>query len=639
MAIVLDGWRLNAQNVRLEWTLDETFRQLDIEHTYKEGSSWGAWRTWTRDIDQNVTERNAFVYDMGWHRFRLVGTRNDYTDVYSNVLELNTNPSGIGVVTAKRDGSDIIVQFWQGYGAGSYTYDIREGDTILAEGLKHSQRPGNMPEVIYRVVNPNPTVPHSYTARWVRDFITITKGEWSDPSNVIFLASPPSPPIDLTPNGAIAETGQETTFAWTHNPVDGTAQTVFELWYQAAGDETWRIEEGTTDSSVSFVPEAEAGGDQGPAVLSWMVRTKGVYQDSSDWSDVATLTLIDRPEVTIIAPTGIVENAVLSPVWETTQGQEYGQTAFEMVLVSGELVVETVTGTGPSPTATFQTPLRQGEYTVRVRVATEGVWSDWAESTFTADFDSPAPPVVAGAWVEAEGGVSLTVDAGGQPGPVDLDVLLTPSRFVLWDALPGPVVEVVEPLAPATARLLVERFTDGWELVADLTEPGTILDPESPSHADIRYRVTALSVEGAPAFTEIIVQARSGALWLSAGDLVCRLPFNPTSRVTAGRARALKQYAGRQKPVTIPGEALSRVVSVQGTTADHPVGGHVTADVEALTALAHTEEALFLFRDPDGRRIFGTVPSIDMTRQAAASYGDTWNGFWAYSFALTESEE
>lgn len=189
----------------------------------------------------------------------------------------------------------------------------------------------------------------------------------------------------------------------------------------------------------------------------------------------------------------------------------------------------------------------------------------------------------------------------------------------------------------------IDRSVDGgvtWEPVLDDTLPGNganLTDWESLSNGETLYRAVAFTVEGATAETIVTVAAGSEALWLSGGSafgLTGRLPLNPSVGISAGRARALKQYAGRSHPVAIVGEALARTVQVSGMTADNAIGDETTADVEQLTQISQSEEPVFLFRDPYGRRVYGAIDSIDVNHKTASDD----NGFWDYSFTLVETE-
>lgn len=200
--------------------------------------------------------------------------------------------------------------------------------------------------------------------------------------------------------------------------------------------------------------------------------------------------------------------------------------------------------------------------------------------------------------------------------------------------------------AARAVAFTLDRSVDGgttWEPVLADTISGNganLVDWESLSYGDTLYRAVAFTVEGATAESVISVEARSGALWLSGGPAfgaTCRLPLNPKTRINASRQRVLKQYAGRSQPVAIAGEAKSRTVGVSGMTLDHPTDEE-TANVELLTQVAQVPEPVFLFRDPDGRRIYGAIEDMRMSRDGISSHESGWNGVWGYEFTLTEAE-
>lgn len=204
----------------------------------------------------------------------------------------------------------------------------------------------------------------------------------------------------------------------------------------------------------------------------------------------------------------------------------------------------------------------------------------------------------------------------------------------------GANVMVAEVEPPPTVAVVLERSIDGeeWEPVAQTDDTAVLIDWESWSYGDIQYRATAFSAEGAATTTTIVVEARSEHVWLSGGagfGVTARLPFDPSVQITAGRARALKQYAGRSLPVAYTGEALSRVVAVSGVTLQRSVE---SAPVDDLVRIAQLEGDTFMFRDPDGRRVYGQIGQVDLPRQVGVVDEDGFNAFWGYSFTLTETE-
>lgn len=203
--------------------------------------------------------------------------------------------------------------------------------------------------------------------------------------------------------------------------------------------------------------------------------------------------------------------------------------------------------------------------------------------------------------------------------------------------------------APVTETVQVERSVDGgesWEplaagIVPDENGDIHLTDWESLSHGATVYRVTTYAASGASMAVTPEVVADSGALWLSGGPgfaRTARLPFDPKVSLDAGRARALKRYAGREFPVAYSGEAVTRTIQVSGRTADEALAGQSTADVEALTDVALERSPVHMFRDPDGRRVYGVIGSVQMPRETVTTgHARPWNGIWGYGFTLTET--
>lgn len=209
---------------------------------------------------------------------------------------------------------------------------------------------------------------------------------------------------------------------------------------------------------------------------------------------------------------------------------------------------------------------------------------------------------------------------------------------VFFNELDRVSVSDVDP--PATVHVTVERSIDGvtWEPVVETDDIASTIDWEAWSYGDIKYRVTAFSAEGAASVQVGTVEARSGALWLSGGvgyGITARLFDNPAVTVTSGRQRTTKQYAGRSLPVAYAGEAIARVIGVSGLVLDR---SDEAATVAELEQMAQLPEDMFMFRDPDGRRVYGTIEQIELQRTSGFEDEDGFNADWAYSFTFTETE-
>ena len=320
---------------------------------------------------------------------------------WSNIDTIYTTPGVPSGVKAVRDGSNIVVSASSvpPYASG---FDVRDGSTVVASNV-------SLP---YTHVSPSTSVPHTYTVRAVRTSPDSLASGWSSPSNTVQLLTKPNAPTGLNPNGAVWPSDTDVLFRWSHNAVDSSPQSAFELQYRVNGG-AWTTVTGTTVSEAA-VPVAESS-------VEWQVRTKGAHPDWSDWSAVASVTVIDRPGVAIIRPAGSWDASVLVPEWTWFQAQGRPQSGWRVELLDGgAVVVESRNGSGGTTALQLNTRLTEGTYTVRVQAATGEVWSLWASETFTVVFDPPAEPVLSGVWDEGQGGVQIAV-TGEEFGSAVLD--------------------------------------------------------------------------------------------------------------------------------------------------------------------------------------------------------------------------
>lgn len=578
--------RVSDTQHTLSWTRTSTYTSVVIQRS----TNGGAWQQVGVASGNAATYTDTTTVANRKYQYRVAGVSAGGQSGWSNTVTVYTTPAASTGVSAARSGSDIVVSA-SGVPPYATSFDVRDGATVVGTGVA----------LPFTHVAPDPATPHSYT---VRGKVGSLVGAYSAASNTVQLVAPPNAPTNLSPNGAVAASDQDVVFTWVHNPVDSSPQSAFELQYRVDAG-AWTTISGTTASSATATVPVGA--------VEWQVRTKGAHATFSPWSAIATLTVVDRPGVAVVQPADTWGASILPVEWTWYQAQGRPQSAWALELVNSDgLVVESRSESGAATSFTVGTKLTEGSWTVRVQAATGDVWSPWGEQAFTVAFVPPTVPGISGDWDDAQGGVTLTVTFGQDAG------------------------------TDPTVTFTVERSVDGgdtWEPVLAGAVDGdvSLVDWEAPSSGDTTYRATAYTVEAAAAATVIVVNADSIAVWLSGGPgfgVTGRLPFDPAVKITPGRQRALKQYAGRSLPVALAGEAISRIVAVSGTTFDEALADQATANVAQLTRLAQLEEPLFLFRDPDGRRIYGSIDPIDMDRNGVASR----NGMWGYAFTLTEAD-
>jgi hypothetical protein len=631
--------RVSDSQQTLNWSRFGGYSSQIIQRREASGFGYGAWQqiasvngTATSYSDRSTRSGRRYEY-------RVAAKAPSGQSGWSNAADIYTTPDTPTGASASRSGSNIVVTVGtQGY-AGSF--DIRDGATVVASNVS----------IPWTHVSPDPGVSHTYTVRGRRGSLV---SAYSAPSNTVQLLAPPSAPTGLSPNGGMRASDLDVSFAWSHNPVDSSPQTEYELRYRDDPEAAWTTLSGTTEATRAVALDV--------GEFEWQVRTKGEHASFSAWSATATVEVIDRPGVAVTSPEGTWDSSVLPVTWSWYQPQDLPQSSWQARLLDGlGDTVETRSGSGSAGAVTFNHRLTEGEWTVEVRGATGDVWSEWASALLVVTFVPPAPPTVAGVWDDTQGGVLLSVGPGvpgaavqGEDGAwyavfpaegtsnIGFDdghpfIADEEDEALLFD---GPQVMVFDEDPPETVSVALERSLDGeeWEPVAVTEESVALIDWEAWSFGDVKYRATAFTAEGAAAVVNLTVECRSEHIWLSGGagfGKACRLPYDPSVSISAGRARALKQYAGRSLPVAYSGEAVSRTVAVSGTTAQR---SDESATVDDLVDVVQSEADTFMFRDPDGRRIYGSVSQMDLPRQSGVVDDDGFNAFWGYSFTLTETE-
>jgi hypothetical protein len=575
----LTATRVSDTQQNLSWTRNSTYTSVVVQRS-TDNATWvevGRPTGNAASFSDTTTVANERYY------YRVAGIGGSGQSLFSNTFgPLYTAPNPPTSVTATKSGVNIIVDA-TGLPPYATSYDVRDGATVV----------GTSVALPFTHSSPNPAVVHSYT---VRGKVGSVEGAYSTVSNTVQLLTAPNAPTGLSPNGGVLPSGAAVRFEWQHNPVDTTAQTVYELRHRPVGGSFTTLS-GTTAAFREVTLDV--------GVREWQVRTKGDSVDWSPWSAIATVDVITRPAVAVSQPS-TWDQTLVTANWTFTQAQSRPQSAFRARLKNsvGE-VIELREGSGAALTQPFTTRLLDGEsYTIEVQAATSGVFSEFGVAGFTVAFVEPSAPTVSAVWNEASGSVELTV-----------------------------FVDNGEPPIPPAVSVSVDRSVDGgvtWEQAfVGLDADFSVSDGESLSFGETLYRVTAFAETGASSEVVASVVADSSALWLSGGTNFFRtvpLRLDVGVSIAASRDRTLQRYDGRSLGVAYAGEQVSRTVEVSGTFFyDEQVL------VSELVSVAQLPDPLHLYRDPDGRRIYGVLSEVSLPRTSV--------DVWGYSFQLEESDK
>lgn len=503
---------------------------------------------------------------------------------------------------------------------------------------------------------PSAAVTHTYEVRAKTTTGTVLYSAYAV-TNTVQLASAPNAPSNLVPNGIAAAAGDANTFTWKHNPNDTSPQSAYEIQWRVVGASTWNTT-GKITSSVSS-RTWPAGTFTNGTTIEWQVRTYGASPTASPWSATATLIVSAKPTVAILTPTEgeVLVSSTGTVTWTYFDPEGTAQAGWETQLVTGGTTVRTASGSGPQAAYTYNYTLADGaDYTMRVRVQDgAGLWSDWTEVHVTVDYLPPA-------FVHAE--------AEYDPDTGWVAINLHPEAPV-----PGVTAEA--------DTVDVERSIDGgpWVLIAEgIPADSSFVDTTASVNGVNCYRLTVHSVDGASAIEDAsrittnfptpdvppgyiapedeataaldchtayvptyfttpngdgtyslwrdcflpVVTTETDNGYLSTGaafENVVAIMCDLALSATVSRDKATYHFAGRAWPVEYTSDYLNRVVNVAGTVTD----GFAPVEELGLT------DTIVLWRDPTGRRIFGSIGPLADTNLGLIA-PDAWNA----SFAVTQ---
>jgi hypothetical protein len=329
-------------------------------------------------------------------------------------------------------------------------------------------------------VAPNSTQTHTYRLKAVSSTPTLYSANGATSVGVTPL-TPPSAPTGLSPSGVAQEAAESALFVWTHNPLDTTDQSAYEIQWRPVATTTWTSTGKVTSTASSrlFAANTWTNGQ----TIEWQVRTWGQHATASAWSASGTLTLSTRPVATITGPTEATpwDSARVRLDWTYGDAEGQVQTAWKANLYAGDgSVLESLAGADSTTSVRFATRVADGgTYSVDVVVRdSTGLWSAADSVVFTVDFAVLPTPVVSAEFdVEsAASSVYVTVPVpSGVEVPVDTAEVWRsidggPWALIADDIVPTPLPDRVNALANPS----FETDTSGW-----ITSGGLVVTRET----------------------------------------------------------------------------------------------------------------------------------------------------------------
>jgi hypothetical protein len=414
-------------------------------------------------------------------------------------------------------------------------------------------------------------------------------------TNTVQLLAPPNAP-SVAGLAQYADKAQPLVINWTHNPVDSTAETAYEVARSTDGGTTWTTTGKTAGTLANFTIAASTYAAN--VALTVRVRTWGQASTGgsdgaggSPWSTLQTVTFKTAPTASITAPTSAgIGTADLYVTLAYAQAEGAAFVSAAVTLLHGGSAVETVTTTA-SAGILFNTKMANGAtYTVQAVVTSSiGLTATAAPVTFLVTFAPAAPGTITATYVPEAGMTQLALTFPAPTGPQVPAVTYTLTR-----AINGGAAELLALNQPISAATLIDTIP---------TINGTNT-----------YTLTTYSTLGAASSSVSVDLATSETQWafLSTGaGFATYLAFygNLAIGSTPTRDSALILAAGRARPIALFGQSATLDVDVAATFFTDEGSTPDQAEAFMLTATRSC------YRDPTGRRIFGLVKGARITNR------------------------
>lgn len=332
----------------------------------------------------------------------IAGNSSGYSTPAASIT-LYTTPAAPGTPSAVKSGTNIVLTFTNTarFDVGVKVYESQNGGAF---NLLATVATANL--TTYTHVAPSSAVTHAYRVATYNGTLISSQ---SAASNTVQLLAAPNAPTGLGPS-TIRDAADAVTWHWTHNPVDSSSQTAFQLRHRPAGG-AWTTVTVTSGASTWTLA---AGTYANPVTVEWQVCTKGAYADYSPWSATASSPTSTRPTATISTPAdgGTVTTSTVTVEWVYYDAEATAQASWQVELLSGAVVVESQAGAGAATSVVLATVVADGSaWTVRVRVTdSSGMVSTPVTSAFTVSYALPSVPLLGATWHPDTASVALGID-------------------------------------------------------------------------------------------------------------------------------------------------------------------------------------------------------------------------------------
>lgn len=390
----------------------------------------------------------------------------------------------------------------------------------------------------------------------------------------------PTQPNLSEPVGGVSRDRTKTIrFVWVHNDQD--PQSLFRFRWRLQGGANWNTLQVVSTGEVYAVPA-----NTFPyGTIEWQIQTEDQGGLKSPWSASALFLAAEQSDApTILSPAmgAVIPSEDLAISWSSS-----GQVQYEVELSEGSSILWSVSRASGNKAVSAGVPLVNNvNYRVRVRIRDAGgLWSDWAEASFSTSFTPPPQPEL-----------SITPDK---------------ESASIYVAIHNPLPAGDEPdvlhnelyrREPNREWVRIARYIPPESGFTDFTPAGNIVyEYYAKAMGENDTTMDSSPVIGMVEVNHVWIQATSDPTF--AVPLAFNLGSAPQRSFSYSIEAMQMQFSGRRLPVTEYGE-----FSAQGITTDYTVK---TANMWKLIELIERRETL-LYRDSKGRKAYVSAVSLQV---------------------------
>ena len=487
----------------------------------------------------NYTDTTTIADRRYQYALRAYNTAGNANWAYTDLI--NTTPANPTNVVAASSGTSVVIT-WTDNSSNENHFYIQSSEYTGGAW----QAWVNEVEVAAGTVSWTDTTPPNIVKYRVKA-LTDTYGSLSSvyaESNELTILQAPSAPTGMVPDNVYIDGADANIFMWTHNPLDGSAQTKYSIQYKVSGGSYPGTPQASeVASSVSSKTWAAATFTNG-TTYKYQVKTWGAYSTGSAWSAEKTFYAAAKPVAVITSPTVADDYAVstLTLTWEFTGTL---QTEYLAKLYDdADNLLETQLAASAATSVVFTTLLGNAEtYTITLQVKDSTLlWSTETEVEFNTVFGVPPTPTFTLTASESTGSVQIAIT---NPSPQGAEV----------EAATNNVYRSID------GNVTYEKFLTDVPLNTTVTDYLPILGSLTYYYVE---SVSAAPYTVAASVASTIQLYCTGYYFLNSGDGYAdylSLYKNVAVGENPNRITVLNKFKGRTYPVKFQGDEINQEIN------------------------------------------------------------------------------